>query len=298
MVQQLKIATRGSKLALWQAERVKSILTEKFTGLSARFLEVTTRGDIDQNTPLSAFGNTGVFVKSLEEKLLNNEADLAVHSLKDVPSDLHPDLLLAAFPEREDVRDVLVTPDGQHWTELKTGAVIGTSSPARKEQLKLLRPDLQFKDIRGNVDTRVRKVENGEYDATILAAAGLKRLGYKISHNSYFMLNEAIPSPGQGALVVQVRKDNLELINLLGQINNKCVEQQVRAERQFMKLIGGGCRYPVAAHADVKDGSVTFRAMAHKPNWRVLEKREESCSFDQLFNCAEKVAFDFLSRNQ
>lgn len=297
MVQKLKIATRGSKLALWQAKRIEALLIESNPNLGVELVEVTTRGDIDQKTPLSAFGNTGVFVKSLEEKLLNHEADIAVHSLKDVPSDLHPDLLLTAFPEREDVRDVLVTKSGLNWSKLKHGSIVGTSSPARKEQLKLLRPDLILEDIRGNVDTRVQKVYDGEYDATILAAAGLKRLGYEIPQESYFTLDEAVPSPGQGALVVQSRKDDKVVIGILEKINNKEIEEQVRAERRFMQVIGGGCRFPVAAHAEVVSGSVVFRAVAHKPHWNKLEKVTKNCSSPQLFNCAEKAAFELLSQN-
>lgn len=298
MKRTIKIATRGSKLALYQANKVGEYLLDKFPGLSIELLEVTTRGDVDQTTPLSAFGNTGVFVKGLEEKLLSGEADIAVHSLKDVPSDAHPDLLLAAYPEREDVRDVLVTKEGLHWSELKHGAVVGTSSPARKEQLNLLRPDLIFKNIRGNVNTRVQKVLDGEYDATILAAAGLLRLGYDLPENSYFTLNEAVPSPGQGALVVQAAKRNTELLNLLKEINNAGIEKQVTAERRFMQIIGGGCRFPVAAHAEIKSEKIQFRAIAHKPNWEKLEKIEKAINPNQLLQEVEILAKEILKKNK
>lgn len=293
----LTIATRNSKLAIWQTERIKELLLEKFPKLIIDFLEVTTRGDIDQVTPLSSFGNTGVFVKGLEAKILSGEADIAVHSLKDVPSDFHPDLVLAAFPEREDVRDVLVTKNNANWKDLKAGSVIGTSSPARKEQLKLLRPDFVFKDIRGNVDTRVQKVMDGEYDATILATAGLKRLGYEIQEESYFSLDEAVPSPGQGALVVQAHKNNTTVIEMLKQINNKQIEKQVESERRFMQIIGGGCRFPVAAHAEITNDKVTFRAIAHKPNWAKLEKVKKKFDRVKLYKNAEKLALAILKKN-
>lgn len=297
MRSKLTIATRGSKLAIYQSELVKKLLLKNFDGLEVEFLEVTTRGDVDQKTPLSAFGNSGVFVKGLEEKLLSGEADLAVHSLKDVPSDFHPELVLAAFPQREDVRDVLITKNNCHWSKLKVGSVVGTSSPARKEQLKLLRPDLVFRDIRGNVDTRVQKVMNGEYDATILAAAGLKRLGYKIADESFFSLDEAVPSPGQGALVLEARRNDLELLEMLAHINDTRIEKQVTAERQFMKTIGGGCRFPVAAYAEFEAGKVVFRAIAHKPHWAKIEKVRVEFLEEDMDLQAEELAKKLLERN-
>lgn len=296
MKQKLIIATRGSKLALRQAEIVKHLLASKFPGLSVEFLEVTTHGDTDRKTPLSSFGNTGVFVKALEEKLLSGEADLAVHSLKDVPSEMYPNLLLAAFPVREDARDVLVTAQGINWRSLKQGSVMGTSSPARQEQIKLLRPDLVFKDIRGNVETRVQKVLNGEYDATILAAAGLKRLGYIIEDKSWFTLDEMVPSPGQGALVIQVNKNNVAALEMVQQINIDKIEIQVKAEREFMTVIGGGCRYPVAAHAEIQPDKIIFRGIAFKPGFKKIEKIKINTSENELFETAQKEARRIISK--
>ena len=287
MKQKLTIATRGSKLAIRQSEIVKQYLIAKIPGLKVEFLVVTTQGDIDQKTPLIDFANKGVFVKGLEEKLLSGEADLAVHSLKDVPSEMHPDLVLAAFPEREDERDVLVTSGNIHWSALKPGSIIGTCSPARKEQLKFLRPDLVFKDIRGNVETRVQKVRNKEFDGTILAAAGLKRLGNKIDEKSYITLDEMVPSPGQGALVVQVNKNNADVFDMVRKINTDKVERQVNAEREFMNIIGGGCRFPVAAHAEIKDSEVIFRAIAFKPGFEKLEKTVIKTTESNLSACAK-----------
>lgn len=297
MKQKLIIATRGSKLAIRQSEIVKQYLIAKIPGLKVEFLVVTTQGDIDQKTPLVDFANKGVFVKGLEEKLLSGEADLAVHSLKDVPSDLHPDLVLAAFPEREDERDVIVTSGNIHWSALKPGSVLGTCSPARKEQMKLLRPDLIFKDIRGNVETRVQKVLSKEFDGTILAAAGLKRLGYKIDEESFFTLDEMVPSPGQGALVVQVHKNNAAVVEMVRKINNEKVEKQVKAEREFMNIIGGGCRFPVAVHAEIKENEVIFRGIAHKPGFEKLEKIKIRTSKNDLFETAQKVAERIISKN-
>lgn len=294
MKSKLIIATRGSRLALRQSEIVKTLLLQNFPEIEIEFLEITTTGDIDQTTPLSAFGNSGVFVKGLEQKLIIGEADLAVHSLKDVPADSHPELLLAAFPQREDPHDVLVTADGRLLEELKIGAVVGTSSPGRQEQLKLLRPDLVFKSIRGNVDTRVNKVINKEYDATILAAAGLIRLGYKIPYETYFSLDVIVPSPGQGALVIQVNKNNAEVVKLVKQINDETIEKQVNAERRFMQIIGGGCKYPVGAHAEVFDDKVIFRAMAFKPEFKHLKKVKIETTLEELFQVAENAAGKML----
>jgi hydroxymethylbilane synthase len=296
MKQKLIIATRGSKLALRQSEIVKQLLVEQFPGLEVEFLIVNTQGDTDQKTPLVGFGNSGVFVKGLEEKLLSGEADLAVHSLKDVPSEMHPDLLLAAFPEREDVRDVLVTKQGINWRILKPRSVVGTCSPARQEQLKLLQPDLVFKDIRGNVETRVQKVLIGEYDATILAAAGLKRLGIKISDESFFTLDEMVPSPGQGALVVQVHKNNAAAIEMVGKINDEKIEMQVKAERVFMRVIGGGCRFPVAAHAETNGNEIVFRGIAFKPGFEKLEKIKVRTTEINLFETAITEAEKIISK--
>jgi hydroxymethylbilane synthase len=296
MEQKIIIATRGSRLAIRQSEIIKEILLRNFHGITVDFLEVVTQGDIDQQTPLSSFGNTGVFIKGLEEKLLNSEADLAVHSLKDVPSTIHPDLLLGSFPEREDARDVLVTKTGGNWRDLKPGSVMGTSSPARMEQMKLLRSDLIFKDIRGNVDTRVKKVLNGEYDATILAAAGLKRLGYKITDESYFTFDEIIPSPGQGALVVQIHKNRKEIFEMIRLINDKKTEILVNAERAFMAEIGGGCRFPVAAHAEVYGNDIIFRGMAFKPGFKKIETVKIITSENELLERAKQEARQIISK--
>jgi len=296
MKQKLVIATRGSKLALIQSEIVKQLLVAKFPGLVVEFLKVTTLGDTDQKTPLGSFGNTGVFVKGIEDKLISGEADLAVHSLKDVPSEMHADLLLAAFPEREDARDVLVTAHGINWRSLKPGGVMGTSSPARQEQLKLLRPDLVYKDIRGNVETRVQKVLNEEYDATILAAAGLKRMGYKIETESWFALDEMVPSPGQGALVIQVRKNNPFVLEMVRQLNDYKVEKQVMAERIFMHEIGGGCRFPVAAHAEITANGIIFRGIAFKPGFNKLKKIKIETTENELFEMARSEAKQIISK--
>ncbi len=211
-----------------------------------------------------------------------------------MPSDSHQDLVLASFPQREDVRDVLVTSNGKTLNDLEAGSVIGTSSPGRQEQLKRLRPDLKFRSIRGNVDTRVTKVMDGEYDATILAAAGLTRLGYEIPEENYFSLDEMIPSPGQGALVIQVNRNNKVALEIVKQINNETIEKQVSAERRFMQIIGGGCRYPVAAHAEILKDKVIFRALSYKPEYNELKKIKQETTLENVWEVAENVAKQML----
>ena len=302
-------------MAIKQSEIVKALILQQFPHVEVDFLLVTTQGDTDQFTPLSSFGETGVFVKGLEEKLLLGEADLAVHSLKDVPAgssgfqsvelstDLneslkttHSELILAAFPEREDVRDVLFTANGINWRALKSGSVVGTSSPARQEQLKLLRPDLIFKNIRGNVETRMQKVLNREFDATILAAAGLKRLGFEIDNESFFTLDEMVPSPGQGTLAIQVNKNNTEVFEIVRQLNNPKVELQAIAERAFMQIIGGGCRFPVAAHSEIRPDEIIFRAIAFKPGFEKLEKIKIDTNESDLLEMASFEAKQIISK--
>lgn len=298
MKKSIIIATRGSSLAIKQSEIVKALLVTQFPGINVSFLEVLTHGDVDRETPLSAFGNTGVFVKALEEKLLNGEADLAVHSLKDVPSIGHPDLELAAFPVREDVRDVLVTKHGGNWRSLETGAVVGTSSPARTEQMKLLRPDLIFRPIRGNVETRVKNVMDEEYDATILAAAGLNRLGYETEEPAYFTLDEMIPSPGQGVLTIQVNRHRKEIGELVSTLKNPEIELLVKAERAFMAVIGGGCRFPVAACAQYEGKNITFRGMAYKPGFKNIETVKFETTENGLFEKAVQEAKKIILKNE
>lgn len=297
MKRKIIVATRGSRLAKKQSEIIMELLCGKFPEIEIDILEVVTRGDADQETPLSGFGNSGVFVKSIEQKLLNGEADLAVHSLKDVPTGSHPDLILAAFPEREDERDVLVASNGETWMDLKPGSIVGTSSPARQQQLKLLRPDLKFKNIRGNVDTRVQKVLSGEYDATILAAAGLKRLSYEIDNQSFFTLDEMVPSPGQGTLVIQIKKNNLPVMEIARKLNNITIEKQVLAERMFMQVIGGGCRYPVAAHVEIYKSKAIFRAIALKPGFNKLKKVKHETTLKNIFEVAEQIASEMLKNS-
>ena len=273
----IRLATRASKLALTQSKMVASFLSARFPELKIELVKVSTQGDRDQTTPLSHFGGTGLFVKELEAYLLDGRADFAVHSLKDVPSHYHPDLKLVSFPTREDTRDVLITMNGYSWQELNDGATIGTSSASRRAQLKKLRPDLEFKEIRGNIDTRMAKLENGEYDGIILAAAGLNRLEIPYPKNGFVAVDDVIPSPGQGCLAIQARKADTALHNILRTINDPKSALAVYYERLFMEAVGGSCRYPIGAHVSFVKEKASIKVMLGSEGSDAFNTASETC---------------------
>lgn len=255
----ISIGTRGSRLALRQVELAVALLNACEPALEVDILEVKTQGDRDQTTPLTTIGGQGVFVKELEARVLSGDVDIAVHSLKDVPAEIAQGLTLAAFLERGDPRDALVTKDGKTLTELPSGARIGTASRRRAVQLRALRPDIETAEIRGNVDTRIRKVDEGDYDAAVLAQAGLERIGMAGRISQVFEVDELIPAVGQGALVLEARIDDDDLLELLAKIDDANTRLACEAERAFMTRLGGGCRLPFGAYATVSDGSLTIR---------------------------------------
>jgi len=242
------IATRESRLALWQAEHVRDLLTQRF-GRSVALLGMTTRGDQILDRALSKVGGKGLFVKELETALEDGRAHLAVHSLKDVPMDLPPGFVLAAVLEREDPRDAWVSPHYASPAELPHGAVVGTSSLRRVVQLLALRPDLQIEPLRGNLDTRLRKLDEGGFDGIVLAAAGLVRLGLAERIRSCFSPEAMIPAAGQGALGIEVREDATVLRADLAQLAHTPTWLAVEAERAVSRGLGGSCSMPLAAHA-------------------------------------------------
>ena len=242
------IATRESRLALWQAEHVRDLLTERF-GLHVQLLGMTTRGDQILDRTLSKVGGKGLFVKELEAALEEGRAHLAVHSLKDVPMDLPPGFELAAVLEREDPRDAFVSNRYASLAELPHGARIGTSSLRRVVQLGALRPDLDVQPLRGNLDTRLRKLDEGEFDAIVLAAAGLKRLGLAQRIRAHFEPEQMLPCAGQGALGIEVRADAHALLEQLGTLTDRPTWLAVQAERAVSRALGGSCSMPLAAHA-------------------------------------------------
>jgi hydroxymethylbilane synthase len=242
------IATRESRLALWQAEHVRDLLAARF-GLAVGLLGMTTRGDQILDRALSKVGGKGLFVKELEVALEEGRAHLAVHSLKDVPMELPEGFVLAAVLEREDPRDAFVSSRYASVAELPAGAVVGTSSLRRVVQLKNLRPDLRIEPLRGNLDTRLRKLDDGGYDAIVLAAAGLKRLGLAERIRASFDETSMIPAAGQGALGIEVRSDAAALRAQLAQLVHAPTWLAVHAERAVSRSLGGSCSMPLAAHA-------------------------------------------------
>jgi hydroxymethylbilane synthase len=248
------IATRESRLALWQAEHVRDLLRERF-GLTVDLLGMTTRGDQILDRALSKVGGKGLFVKELETALEEGRAHLAVHSLKDVPMELPAGFVLAAVLEREDPRDAFVSPRFDSLQALPQGACVGTSSLRRVVQLLALRPDLRIEPLRGNLDTRLRKLDEGQYDAIVLAAAGLKRLGLASRIRAVFEPAEMIPAAGQGALGIEVREDARALRATLTRLVHQPTWLAAHAERAVSRALGGSCSMPLAAHA-VWDGGV------------------------------------------
>ncbi len=252
MTAPIRIATRGSALARWQAERVMSRL-----GVPAELVVVTTRGDQDRTSSIHALGGTGVFVKEVQEAVLRGEADLAVHSAKDLPATTEPGLVLAAVPERADVRDALI---GARLADLPTGGRIGTGSVRRRAQLAATRPDLRFAELRGNVPTRVEKA--AEFDAIVLAVAALERLGLTGSIAEILEPTVMLPMVGQGALAVECRADDAPTAALLDAIDDRDAHRRVQAERSFLRSLGGGCSMPCAACATIAaDGQITIDAL-------------------------------------
>jgi hydroxymethylbilane synthase len=241
------IATRESRLALWQAEHVRDLLQDQ-AGLQVELLGMTTRGDQILDRALSMVGGMGLFVKELETALEEGRAHLAVHSLKDVPMDLPEGFVLAAVLEREDPRDALVSNRHASLADLPQGAVVGTSSLRRVVQLLAARPDLRIEPLRGNLDTRLRKLDDGGYDAIVLAAAGLKRLGLSARIRSCFEVEQMIPAAGQGALGIEVREDATTLRQTLAALAHRPTFLTAHAERAVSRALGGSCSMPLAAH--------------------------------------------------
>jgi hydroxymethylbilane synthase len=253
----IRIGTRGSMLALAQCEWVKGRIREHHPGLEVELVRIKTKGDKILDAPLSKIGGKGLFVKEIEEALLSGRVDLAVHSMKDVPAELPDGLLLTAFPEREDPRDVLISTDNVPLEELPHGALLGTSSLRRGAQVQHSRPDLKIVPLRGNVDTRLKKLRRGDFHAIVLAAAGMARLGLKDQITQVIPTEEVLPAIGQGALGIEVKGDNREVIEILSFMDHAATAVCVRAERAFLKKLEGGCQVPIAALATL-DGRDLF----------------------------------------
>lgn len=252
----IRIGTRKSKLALWQANYIADKLKER--GIQAQLVKITTQGDKILDTPLAKIGGKGLFVKEIEEAMLKGEIDIAVHSLKDVPTNLPQGLDIVAVPVREDPSDAFVSVKYNSLDELPSGAVLGTSSLRRKSQILRSRPDLQIEDLRGNVDTRLRKLKEGKFDAIILAYAGLKRLGLEDNVKQKLGLDKMIPAVCQGFLGIEARVEDLSTLEAISFLNDEKSFIRAAAERAFLATLEGGCQVPLGAYCEITDGKISM----------------------------------------
>jgi hydroxymethylbilane synthase len=269
-VARIVIGTRGSALALWQARHVAALLRERHPGLEVTEEIVRTDGDADEDSDVSQFEATGVFVRALERALLAGAIDLAVHSLKDLPTDQPTGLMVVAVPPRHDARDALVSLGGWELHEVPPGTVVGTSSPRRRAQLLHARPDLQVQPLRGNVDTRVQRLRDGRYGALLLAVAGLERLGIRDVGVQPLRPELCLPAVGQGALAVEARVDDRATLEIAAVLHHEPTAVAVTAERAFFRRLGGGCLAPAAAYARFVHKMLTVEALVGEPDGHAL----------------------------
>ncbi|PTN31358.1 hydroxymethylbilane synthase [Desulfonatronum sp. SC1] len=296
-MERITIASRGSKLALWQAEHVKSRLLERYPGLEVELLLVKTMGDKIQDVPLAKVGGKGLFVKEIEEALLDGRADLAVHSMKDVPAELPEGLVLGVIPEREDLTDALLSVLYDGLDGLPEGARVGTSSLRRRCQLLALRPDLKILNLRGNLDTRVNKLLAGDYDAIIVAQAGMNRLGLSVPKSTPLGPPLFLPAVGQGALGLEYAQDREDLVELLGFLNHPDTHCCVRAERAFLATLEGGCQVPIAGYAHISaPNRITLRGLVADVDGKTLIIEEATDKPRDAEELGRRVARAILDR--
>ncbi len=287
---EIRIATRQSPLALWQAEFVKSELEKAHPELTVTLLPMTTKGDIILDTPLAKVGGKGLFVKELEVAMLEGRADIAVHSMKDVPVDFPDGLGLTVICEREDPRDAFVSNQYANLAALPQGAIVGSSSLRRQCQLRALRPDLQVRDLRGNVGTRLSKLDNGEYDAIILAAAGLKRLKLEHRITDVLTIEQSLPANGQGAVGIECRLDDAELIELLKVLEHRPTRSRVLAERAMNTALEGGCQVPIGAYAEIEQNQIWLRGLVGLPDGSQVLQAEIRGASDDAEQLGQQLA--------
>jgi hydroxymethylbilane synthase len=288
----LIIGTRGSQLALVQAHAIRDLLTRSHPDAEVTVQVIRTKGDVTGGS-LASFGDQGVFTKEIETALLEKRTDLAVHSLKDLPTTQHPDLVLAATPAREDVRDVLVAPAAGSLAHLPQGATVGTGSLRRRAQLLALRPDLQLCDIRGNLDTRLALAENGDMNAVVLAAAGLHRLGWQERISAYLEPSQLLPAAGQAAIGLQMRRDHPLLDRVRG-LNHAPTWQAITAERSLLVALRGGCHAPVGAWARCGAGGLILDGLVGRPDGSVLLRHRGTGSAGSAVALGREVADGLL----
>ena len=292
----LIIATRESPLALYQANHVAALVRELYAACAVHLLGMTTRGDQILDRSLAAIGGKGLFIKELEQAIENGSADLAVHSLKDVPMDMPEGFVLAAILAREDPHDALVSNRYEALGDLPPGAIVGTSSLRREAALRTAFPNLKIKPLRGNVGTRLRKLDEGEYDAIILAAAGLKRLGLAQRIRATLPIEESVPAVGQGALAIEIHAARADLLTWLQPLADADTTDCTRAERAFSRGLSGSCHTPLAAHAVIREGQIWLRGFLANPDGTRVLRGEASGSRADPEQIGAGLAADFKAR--
>jgi hydroxymethylbilane synthase len=299
MSRSLIIGSRGSKLAVWQAQQAQARLQSINPGLEVRIEIIKTTGDVKPD-PLSVIGGKGVFTKELEDALLDDRIDIAVHSLKDLPTVLPELLTISAICEREDPRDALVMRNGiaiagHSLMNLPEGAIVGTSSQRRLAQLRALRRDVVVKDLRGNVDTRIRKLDEGNYDALILASAGLLRLGLQTRISTAIPIVEMLPAVGQGAIAIETRTDNVAAVEAVQRLDHDDTRTACLAERALLRSLGGGCQFPIAAHAVLQGGKLNVDGLVANPDGTRVLREHVSGSVEEPEKLGAELAAKLLA---
>jgi hydroxymethylbilane synthase len=292
----VSIATRGSRLALWQAEWVRSALCERFPDSTVELAIIKTQGDKILDVPLAKVGGKGLFVKEIEEALQDGRADIAVHSMKDMPAETPAGLALGAVPAREVPTDVFISRDGRSLRETPSGAIIGTSSLRRAAQLRHLRPDLQIVPLRGNVETRIRKLETGNLAAVVLAAAGVKRLGLAHRITEHLPAELMLPAVGQGALCIEIRKYDAQIGSMVAALDHPATHRAVNGERAFLKRLQGGCQVPIAGYGCIAEGQLTLTGLVASIDGKTLIRHTLSGPVENAEQIGIELAETLLAR--
>ncbi len=296
MRKEIRIGTRSSALALWQAEWVKSEIEKKYTGITVSLTKIKTTGDKILDVPLAKVGGKGLFVKEIEEAMLAGEIDIAVHSMKDVPTFFPDGLHLSCITKREDPRDALLSRNKVSFKDLPKGANVGTSSLRRQAQLTSLRPDFVIHQLRGNVDTRIRKLKEGQFDAIILAAAGVKRLGLAENVTEYIDPSISLPAIGQGALGIECRVDDRELNDMIAFFNHADTRICVTGERALLRRLEGGCQVPIACYGEMKDGELHLTGLVGSVDGKRIIKDAIKGAGDKAEKLGVTLAETLLAR--
>jgi hydroxymethylbilane synthase len=295
MQKTIRIGTRASLLAMAQSTNIKNLIEAQYPDVQVELVKIVTKGDKILDVPLAKVGGKGLFVKEIEDAMLQHEVDIAVHSMKDVPAELPEELHLGIITKREDPRDAFISNAYKTLTDLPQGARVGTSSLRRKSQLGLMRSDLIISDLRGNLDTRLRKLDEKQYDAIILAAAGLNRLKMSARVASFFNPTDMLPAVGQGAVGIELRKADTELLAALTFLADETTAVAVRAERSFLHRLEGGCQVPIGAFAELQGGRVTITGLVASVNGAKMIKRQMTGDAADAENLGTRLAEELLA---